>query len=406
MEHAEPSDLYRRGLGLLRTDAFLIFFWSRIAIWIAALLALFVFDPNRGPYAARLDVPRLTQDLGPVTDVWARWDSVPFLAIAQHGYGGVKGSPAFYPLYPWLVGGVGRVFGGHYVLAGVVVSFLAGAAGFLLLYQLAYDKLGPRGAKATLLYLAIFPMSLFLQAIYAESLLLCFSVGAFLAAERRRWWVAGAMMGLAFLTRPTGFALILPLAVLAWRAGSRGRAFMGLAIAPLLFLVFPVVLQIQLDDPWAFAHSEQFWHRSISPLGPLDGIWQALHAGWAAILQLTVGSNEHWYWTPVNPSRAAALNLEYLAYLVGFVFLAYVAWRALGAAYGLFAASSLAIPLSAPSDLYPLLSLPRLCVTIFPCFMALALLGRRERAHTAICIASAILLGVSIAEWATWQWVS
>jgi Dolichyl-phosphate-mannose-protein mannosyltransferase len=406
MEHAEPISVQNRGLGLLRGDAFLIFLWSRIAIWIAALLAPVVFDPNRGPYAARLDVPRLTHDLGPVTDVWARWDSVPYLAIAEHGYGGVKGSPAFYPLYPWLVGGLGRCFGGHFVLAGVAVSFVAGAVGFVLLYQLTCDKLGQRAARATLLYLAIFPMSLFLQAIYAESLLLCLTVAAFFAAERKQWWVAGAMAGLAFLTRPTGFALTVPLALLAWRAAPRARAFLGLAIAPLLFLVFPFVLRTQLDDPWAFAHAEQFWHRSISPIGPLDGIWQSLHAGWAALLQLTVGSKEHWYWTPVNPSRAAALNLEYLAYLVGFAFLAYIAWRTVGAAYGLFAAVNLAIPLAAPSDLYPLLSLPRLCVTIFPCFMALAVLGRRERVHTAICVASAILLGLSIAEWATWQWVS
>ena len=406
MEHAEPISFQHRALRVLRGDAFLIFFWSRVAIWIAALLALFVFDPNRGPYAARLDVPRLTHDLGPVTDVWARWDSVPYLAIAEHGYGGVKGSPAFYPLYPWLVGGLGRAFGGHFVLAGVVVSFLAGAVGFVLLFKLTNDKLGLRAARTTLLYLAIFPMSLFLQAVYAESLLLCFTVAAFFAAERKRWWLAGAMAGLAFLTRPTGFALGLPLALLAWRAAPRARAFLGLAIAPVLFLVFPVVLRTQLDDPWAFAHAERFWHRSIPPLGPLDGIWQSVHAGWAALLQLTVGSNENWYWTPVNPSRAAALNLEYLAYLVVFAFLAYVAWRAVGAAYGLFAAVNLAIPLAAPSDLYPLLSLPRLCVTIFPCFMALAVLGRRERVHTAICVGSALLLGISIAEWATWQWVS
>src|SRR4029079_7965897 len=107
-------------------------------------------------------------------------------------------------------------------------------------YKLTYDKLGERGARTTVLYLAIFPMSLFLQAIYAESLLLCLVVAAFLAAERNRWWVAGAMAGLAFLTRPTGFALAVPLALLAWRAAPRARALMGLAIAPLLFLVFPI----------------------------------------------------------------------------------------------------------------------------------------------------------------------
>jgi hypothetical protein len=74
-----------------------VFAWTPAAVWLGALLALFMIRPNRGPYGARLDVPRLTHDLGSVTDVWARWDSIHFLQIAEHGYAGVKGNPAFYP---------------------------------------------------------------------------------------------------------------------------------------------------------------------------------------------------------------------------------------------------------------------------------------------------------------------
>ena len=64
-----------------------IFVWSRLAIWFAALFSFFVFVPNRHPRADIWDDPRLTHDLGAVTDVWARWDSVWFLRIAEHGYG-------------------------------------------------------------------------------------------------------------------------------------------------------------------------------------------------------------------------------------------------------------------------------------------------------------------------------
>jgi hypothetical protein len=383
-----------------------VFLWSRAAIWLGALLAFFVIRPNRGPLSVRLDVPRLTRDLGSVTDIWARWDSIPYLQIAEHGYGGVKGSPAFYPLYPWLVGGVGRVLGDHFVLAGVLVSLASTLVAFALFHRLALVELGPTGASRALLYLAIFPMTLFFQAIYAESLFLALALAVFVLAERRRWAATGLVLGLALLSRPSGFALVPPLALLAWRARPRVRAFASLLIAPIVFLAFPLVLHFQLSDAWAFTHAESAWHRRVSPLGPLGGLWHALHAGWAGVLQLTVGSARHYYWTPVDPARAAALNLEYLAYALLFLFLAYVAWRELGAVYGLFAAGSLAIPLSAPSDAYPLLSIPRLGLTIFPLFLALAVLGRRPRAHTAIVVMSAVLLGVSIAEWATWQWVS
>ena len=63
-----------------------IWLWSRGAIWAAALFALYTFQPNRNPLAYRWDDPQLTHDLGAFTDVWARWDSVWFLRIAEHGY--------------------------------------------------------------------------------------------------------------------------------------------------------------------------------------------------------------------------------------------------------------------------------------------------------------------------------
>lgn len=389
-----------------RDDAVQLFLLSRALTWLGALLALFVVDPNRGPYAARLDVPELTHDLGAITDVWARWDSVPYLAIAEHGYGGVKGSPAFYPLYPWLVGGVGRVLGGHYVLAGILVSLAATAAAFMLLDRLVADKIGPAERRATVLFLAVFPMSLFLQAVYAESLLLCLALATFLAAERGRFLAAGVLAGLAFLTKPTAFALVPVLLLFAWRARSRLRAFASLLVAPLVFLAYPLTLHWQFGDAMAFTHAEGFWHRNVSPAGPLAGIWDGAHAAWAGVLQLTVGSDTHWYWTPVNPSRAAVLNIEYFVYLLVFLALTVVAWRRVGATYGLFAAASLAIALSAPSDTYPLLSFPRLALVIFPCFIAAAVLWGRGRAQTVVCSVSAVLLGVAVTQWATWQWVS
>ena len=43
---------------------------------------------------------------------------------------------------------------------------------------------------------------------------------------------------------------------------------------------------------------------------------------------------------------------------------------------------------------------------IFPFFLALAVLGGRPRVHAAIVGVSAILLGIAVAQWATWQWVA
>ena len=134
---------------------------------------------------------------------------------------------------------------------------------------------------------------------------------------------------------------------------------------------------------------------------------------WAGVEQLASGSNAHVYWTAVSRrglgaaphggAQPRALRLP----------------RALrrarrrspggefGAPYGLFAALSLALPLSVPSSRWPLLSLPRFGLVVFPFFLALAWLGgRHARAHAAIVGCSAILLGVFVTQWALWNWVA
>jgi Mannosyltransferase (PIG-V) len=405
---AEARDL--PGEGAARNPAVEIFLWSRAAIWAAALFALLVFEPNRHPEAARWDDPSVTRDLGATTDVWARWDSVWFLRIAEHGYEHLsRSATAFFPLYPAAVGLLGRILLGHYVLAGILVSLAAGLGSFVLLYRLVEGKLGADGARRTVLYLALFPMALFLQAVYSESLYLLLSIAAFAAAERRRFLTAGAACGLALLTRPVAIALLPALALFAWRSDDRLRNLIRLAVAPLMFVVYPLLLWAQRGDPWAFLHAQGIWSRELSPAGPLGGIWDGLRAGWAGVRQLASGSHTHAYWPAVegtDPLRVAAVNLECLAALVLFAVLAVVAWRRFGSPYGLFSVLSLAIPLSMPSDRWPLLSLPRLGLAVFPLFMALAAIGGRPRVHTAIVSISALFLGVAIAQWALWQWVA
>src|ERR671936_2556567 len=407
-QRLRTDDATRRELRVAhaRGPALGIFLWSRAAIWIGAIFAFLWFEPNRQPNAARWDSP-LIHDLGYGTDVWARWDSVFFLRIAEHGYD--KTSAAFGPLYPGLVWLVGHVFFGQYVLAGIVVSLAAALGAFLLLHRIAEERLGADGARRAVLYLAVFPFALFLQAVYSESLYLLLTLAAFVLAERGRFAAAGGVTGLALLTRPTGVALVPALALLAWRERDRARALASLAVAPLLFAVYPLYLWLVEGDAWAFLHAPRIWSRHLSPAGPLGGIWDGLRAGWAGVEQLASGSHTHVYWTAVrdtDPIRVATLNLECLAYLVLFSALAALAWRRFGAPYGLFAALSLAIPLSVPSERWPLLSLPRFGLTVFPFFLALAALGGRPRLHTAIVTVSSLLLGVAVVQWALWQWVA
>lgn len=198
---------------------------------------------------------------------------------------------------------------------------------------------------------------------------------------------------------------------MAWRAPDRRRALAGVVIPAGLFAGYPAYLAARSGDGWAFLHSQGLWHRHISYAGPLGGIWDGLRSGWAGIEQLASGSHTHRYWTAVpladsDPIRTAAINLSALAFLAVFAFLSVIAWRRFGPVYGLYCLVSLAIPLSAPSSKWPLLSMPRFGLAVFPIFLALAVVGGRPRVHTAILAVSGILLGVAVSQWALWQWVA
>ena len=45
-------------------------------------------------------------------------------------------------------------------------------------------------------------------------------------------------------------------------------------------------------------------------------------------------------------------------------------------------------------------------LVLFPLVLALAVVGRRPRVHTAIVAVSSMLLGVFVVQWALWQWVA
>jgi Mannosyltransferase (PIG-V) len=381
-------------LGVEGRSVLSIFVWSRAAIWIGALLAAAFVEPSW------LDYPE-SQAAGDIFGVWARWDSYSFLSIAEHGYSGGD-EPAFFPLYPAIVAALGWVLAAHYVVAGVLVSLACCLGAFLLLYRLAAPRLGPDGARRAVVYLAIFPMTLFLQAVYSESLYLLLTLAAFVLAERNRFFGAGVAAGLALLTRAAGVALLPALLLLAWRSPERRRALAGVAVAPALFATYPLLLWRETGDALAFVRAEESWHRSLSWAGPFEGIWDGVRAAWEGISvlwsALLFGADE--------TIRPHATQVEYACFLILFLLLAVVVWRRFGAAYGVFALGSIALPLLLPAANKPLLSLPRFGLAIFPLFLALAVVGQRRAVHRSIVVISILLLTIHVVDWSLGQWVS
>lgn len=376
-----------------------IFFGTRALLWATAVYAWLWLTPRR----------LQSGDLGYLTRIWARSDSDWFVGIAKHGYQH-NGGAVFYPLYPLAMAGLGRALGGYYVTAGIVISLVCGAAAFALLYRLALPRVGTSAASRTLLYLAVFPMTLYLQAVYSESMFLLFAVATFLAAERRRWLLAGTAAGLATLTRIAGVALWPAILLMAWRAppGERRRAVASLGVAPLLAALYPIWLQIQIHAPRAEFANEAGWNRHLSPAGPFGGAWRGLEAAWAGVEQLVTGDRTHAFWTHSHsdPLYVAAHNLEDFAFFAVFAALGVVAWKRFGAPYGLYVLGVVALAASVPQASYPLLSMPRFCLTLFPAFLALASLATTAVRDRLILIASTLGAGVAVVVWVGGYWVS
>ena len=156
----------------------------------------------------------------PFWDRFARWDSGWYYGIAAGGYQYVEGGRnnlAFFPVYPQLMGMLGRLMGGakhDFYFAGIMISWLSFAAAMPLVYRLARFDLTHRGALLATMYAAVFPSAFFFGVVYSEALFYLSLVGAALAMRTQRWIWAGAAAAIMTATRVNGVMFLPALALI------------------------------------------------------------------------------------------------------------------------------------------------------------------------------------------------
>lgn len=186
-----------------------------------------------------------------------RYDVIWYVGIAQFGYGHRPGDTAFHPLYPLLIGVLGRFLGGAYLLAAWLIAQVCCVALLAMLYRLATLDDDDATAQRTTLFLIGSPLGFSFLLPYTESLLLLSIVAALYAGRTGRWWIAGAAGGAAALTKQPGVVVLLPLLWELWRQHSATvhttsiRALMGplagLSLTPLALLGW-IVYRAMLGD--------------------------------------------------------------------------------------------------------------------------------------------------------------
>ncbi len=366
---------------------------SRLALFLAGILGAGLLASGLGVQKGNL----VYHDPAPVwIDIWARWDSEWYLLIADQGYDAHRffdhlpryeptATAGFFPLYPWIIRALSPLFGG--ILSGILISNLCLAVSCVLLYRLTAAECDEGHARhaglAACAALLVYPASLFLSAVYAESLHLMLSLATFERARRGRFAAAAACAFLAGITRPAGVLLAIPLAV-EWWARRRNRAVRWGWIAPIApaagIGAYMMFCWRTFGDPLAFLHRQERWR------GAMSGPWRAFTRWWET--------------TPAL--HGAHDSTVEMATACFFLAMLPVLFRRLPRAYALYAAAVVLLPLTTT-----LWSFGRLAIGAFPVFMVIGMARTSTGRHLAAIyrLAGAALGGVWMALFASWWWV-
>jgi len=200
-------------------------------------------------------------------------DAPHYLWLAENGYataGEKINLIVFYPLYPFLMGLLGRVLGGNFALAGFLISQSAFCAASYLLWKLAAGE--TKHPWRALWTFWLYPQAFFALGVFTEGLFLCLSLGCLYALSRRRFGGAGVWGFFCILCRVQGIAL-LPAFVYAvwktWRQTGFRRSMLAVLAIPAGWGVYLLLNYLHTGDFFAFRYYESIrpWWQHTQWLG-------------------------------------------------------------------------------------------------------------------------------------------
>jgi mannosyltransferase PIG-V len=274
-------------------------------------------------------------------------------------------------------------------ISGIAISWTAFAAALVVLHRLTERIYGDREvARRTVLYLAIFPFSLFFTKVYAESVFLLTSVAAVAAGYDKRWWRAGVWGGLAALARPNGMIVGLPLALLALRGrpsirtlAARWTALLPVPLAVAGYCAFVYSLS---GDPLGWLSAQAHWGYSLG------------HPPWEQLLKMFDRIEKYGMYDYFFISKMTPFRLFHGVAALMFLALTPAIFKRLGAAMGAYVLVNLLVPLSGNA----LEGIGRYAAVLFPAFMVVGS-AKSARLHEALLIVASLFLALFISLFVT-----
>jgi Gpi18-like mannosyltransferase len=335
---------------------------------------------------------------------WHRWDALWYSSIAEDGYQYAGEREAtnvgFFPLFALVNGTIMRVTGLPVEVSGAIVSTIITFFACLALYKLTVGETDDSGtARRAVLYLIAFPAAYYLAIGYSEALYLLCVLGAFYFARRGQWWWSGVIAFLAGLTRLHGALLIVPLGY-EWLRQSFARgeetarparaSVIAVFGAPLGVLAFNLYLNATFGQPAGY----------FSPYFQIQTLFfKGIRAeAFPTFPGTTLANYLFGFLNSVPSTESVAVMAATLFLLIMTV----EVWARLPKVYGVYMLTVLLFSLVGGD----LISLPRFVVPLFPAFIALAQLGKREWADRLILIPSLLLQGVLALLFTKGYWIA
>lgn len=180
-------------------------------------------------------------------NTYLQWDAHNYHRIAQGGYsfhteGGAYTTLAFFPLYPWLIKLI-NFFINNYILSGILLSSLLFSGACAFMYKLLALDYNKSTAIRAIVYISVFPHSLFFGVMMNESMLFITSAATLYYTRKHNWTLVGIMGALAALSRMAGLLLAVPAAV-EWLEHYR---------------IFEKLRQKKIGEIWKLFYSKGLW---------------------------------------------------------------------------------------------------------------------------------------------------
>jgi len=213
-----------------------------------------------------------------ITGVFLSWDGRWYLELIRRGYPSsipdnityeqLEARAAFFPLYPAVVRAFDAILPGGDTIAALLLNFILGAVGLVLVGHLARRVFDEAVAMRSMVLFAIFPGSFVLSFAYSEALFIVFAAAALILLLDERWLMAGLAAALATGTRPNGVAIVLACAIASGIAIKRRgdwASLISVLLAPIGFVGFQLYVDNKAGESGAwFRVQREAWSEGTS----------------------------------------------------------------------------------------------------------------------------------------------